>query len=125
MSDPNSANQLWSKWTFKVYEVGKHVQRADVEYNAAKWLVKGFGSAGRVIVKQMVFGWDIECLIEGPPAHDPAFVAKVRQQFWRDFVEKGWNGLSWGSVNVRVMAGDLQEGKPRPQMIEMPFLMGG
>jgi len=125
MGNPNGAKQLWSMWTFKLYEVGRHVPRADVEINAARWLCQGFGSAGRTRVSQNATGWEIECLIEGPPAHDPGFVTKVRQQFQRDFVEKGWNAFSFSTLKVNVMAGDVEDGRPRAQMIEMPHLIGG
>jgi hypothetical protein len=125
LGNPNGAKQLWSKWTFKVYEIGRHCPRSEVEINAARWIYKGFGSAGRIRALQHSVGWEIECLIEGPPAHDPGFVESVRQQFQRDFVSKGWNALSWSSVKVRVMAGDVEDGKPRAQMIEMPFMLGG
>lgn len=120
--NPNGAKQLWSKWTFHVREYGRHMPKASVEWNVGKWLIKGFGSAGRVRVRQDPRGWDIECLIEGPPAHDPAFVSRVAMQFQRDFVDKGWGPMSVGTVEVKVMAGDMEDGKPRRQMIELPAI---
>ena len=120
--DPNSAHQLWSFWIFEVYEAGRRVSRKDVEYNVAKWLKTGFGSAGRMRLKYTATGWRIECLIEGPPAHDPGYVASVRRQFDERFVKQGWGSLAWGKVTVQVMAGSLQDGKPPAQMIEMPLL---
>lgn len=120
--NPNGQNQRWSRWTFEVYEVGRHVPKREVEYNAAKWLRAGFGSAGKVRVNWIVTGWRIDCLIEGPPAHDPGFVASVRREFM-GFVAKGWGPLSWCSVHTRVLAGSLGDGRPASQLVEMPSII--
>ena len=121
--NPNGQNQRWSSWVFEVHEVGRHVPRNDVEYNVAKWLRAGFGSAGKVKVERMVTGWRMRCLVEGPPAHDPGFVASVREQFQARFVAKGWGPLSWGTVSVRLMAGSREDGRPAAQLVEMPMLI--
>lgn len=121
--NPNGQNQRWSRWIFDVYEVGRQVPKKDVEYNAARWIRLGFGSAGRIRVRLRPTGWRIDCLIEGPPAHDPAYLLSVRQQFQVDFVAKGWGGLSWGTASARVVAGSLQDGTPPKQLIEMPSLL--
>lgn len=92
--------------------------RADVEYNFAKWLRLGFGSAGRVRVRQEPFSWIVDCLVEGPPAHDPDYVEMVGHKF-REFVLKGWGPLAIGRATVKIMAGDVQDGRPRAQMIEL------
>ena len=39
--DPNSAHQLWSRWTFLVH--GKRIPLSAVKRNAARWLRSGFG----------------------------------------------------------------------------------
>lgn len=123
MSDPNSQHQIWSSWTFSVYECGRYIPKPEVELNIARWLAKGFGRAGRVKVFRLVTGWRVQVLIEGPPAHDPEYVKSVRRQF-ASFVTKGWGLGAWGDVSVRVMAGDVQDGRPRAQLIEMPHLIG-
>lgn len=120
--DPNTQHQLWSRWRFGIREAGRQVPRADVELNAARWICKGFGSAGRVRVLRTVRGWLIEALIEGVPAHDPGYVASVRQQFRQRFVEPGWGMFAHGRVSAYVMAGDVQDGKSRAQMVMMPVL---
>jgi len=117
--NPNGQGQRWSEWDLRVYEVGRHVPRADVEYNAAKWLRAGFGSAGRVKVESRAWGWVVRCVIEGPPAHDPGYVASVRRQ-WRGFIEQGWGPMSYGLAEVRLLAGSREDGKPSAQLIEMP-----
>ena len=119
--NPNGQNQLWSKWTFTVWEAGKRPARADVELNVARWLRKGFGSVSAARVSKTVLGWRFECLTEGRPAHDPEYVAAVRSGF-KDFVEKGWGVLASCKVNVKIMAGSKQDGKPAEQMVVMPHI---
>jgi len=122
--NPNGQNQLWSHWTFDVFEAGRHVPRKDVEYNAAKWLRAGFGSAGEVRVVRTVRGWRIEARVEGVPAHDPGYFASVRLQFLQRFVGQGWGIVATGTVRARVIAGDLQDGRPRSQWVAMPTVVG-
>jgi hypothetical protein len=121
--NPNGAKQLWSKWTFTIHAAGGRASRQEVELNAARWLKKGFGSAGRARILPTRDGWKIECLIEGPPAHDPEYVASVRRQFQERFVAPKFGVLAWSSTTVRVMAGDAEDGKPRAQMVEMPHIV--
>lgn len=120
--NPNSDHQIWSAWTFSVHEAGRHVPRADVELNVARWLRAGFGSVGEVRVRPMPYGWRIEALVEGAPAHDTAYVESVRLQFQQRFVAQGWGPLASGSVTVKVMAGDVQDGKPPAQVVIVPQL---
>lgn len=115
--DPNSQHQIWSHWTFRVREAGRHVTRVDVEYNVARWLKKGFGSVGEVRVQGTRRGWLIQALVEGVPAHDQAFVADVRKQFQKNFIERGWGPMAYGFVWVRVVAGDTQDGGLRDQLV--------
>jgi hypothetical protein len=115
---------LWARWTFTIHDAGRLVSRAEIELNAARWLKKGFGTAGQCRVTRTLDGWLIEALIEvgqGRPVYDPEYLASVKNAFAR-FVEKGFGMMAWGDVRVRVMAGDTQNGKPRAQMIVMPTL---
>jgi hypothetical protein len=129
--DPNSQHQLWSEWTFTVYEGGRKMPQTDVQANAARWLRAGFGSVGTARVTKKVFtvdaggprpfaqdSWVIEARVEGPPAHDPTYVASVRRMF-NAFVAKGWGPMAVGTLTVRVLAGDQQDGQPRSQVIVM------
>jgi hypothetical protein len=118
--DPNSANQMWSAWTFTVREAGRTAPRADVELNAARWLRRGFGSVGEARVTRTIEGWRIEARVEGVPAHDPAYVASVKREFRERFCAQGWGPLAWGDVRVRILAGDQQDGRPRDQWIGLP-----
>jgi hypothetical protein len=93
-----------------------------VEYNGATWVRAGFGSAGEVRVLATPCGWRISVHIEGVPAHDPGYVASVRRDFLDRFVKPGWGMLASGTVRARVLAGDLQNGRPRPQWVSLPAL---
>lgn len=120
--NPNSQHQLWSEWTFDVFENGKHPSFTEVRDNVRKWLRKGFGSVGRVRVIEKVRTWKIIAQFEGVPAHDPYYVDSVRQQFQKNFVEKGWGLLTVSSVEVKVLAGDIQDGQPSSQLVMMPVI---
>ena len=120
--DPNSAGQLWSRWTFTIFDVGKHPPLKDVEYNALRWLRKGFGSVGHANVIEKIKSWEIVAEVEGAPAHDPIYQKAIRQQFQKTFVEKGWGPLAVGIVEVNILAGNVQEGTPRSQLVVMPMI---
>lgn len=120
--NPNSQHQLWSRWTFSIFELGKRVPFADVRVNAARWLRKGFGSVGRAKVDKTMTGYEITLEVEGVPAHDPAYVASVKDEFQRHFVEKGWNAMTVGTADVAILAGDAQDGKPASQLVVMPSI---
>jgi hypothetical protein len=129
--DPNSAHQLWSRWTFRI-ESAKRVPLADIKPNFARWLRMGFGTAGRARVSEKLetipgpfarVGHIIalECEIEGKPAHDPGYIRSVEKGFDR-FVDQGWGVTANRSVRVKIMAGDLQDGKPRAQLVVLPHI---
>ncbi len=119
--DPNTQHQLWSHWTFNVHEGGTRQQKSDVQRNARIWLRKGFGSDGRARVIATLSGWRIEAVVEGVPAHDPDYVVSVQRGFSR-FVIQGWGILASGTVHVRVLAGDEQNGKPPSQVVMLPAI---
>lgn len=122
--DPNSLNQLWSKWTFDVREMGRRVPRADVELNAARWMRQGFGSVAAMRLVRRPRGWRIEVIVEGKPAHDPRYVAHVEREFCGRFVAGGWGPLAaLGAVKARVIAGSKQDGTPREQWVGIPTII--
>lgn len=131
--DPNSQHQLWSHWTFTVYEGGRHAPYPEVCLNVRRWLRQGFGSMGELKAEERLqtarlpdgtpvpqTTYVIEVRVEGVPAHDPDYVASVRRQFLT-FIAKGWGPLGTGSVQVKVLAGDRQDGTPRQQLIVGAF----
>ena len=47
--NPNSSHQLWSHWTFEIWEYGpKHLNFKFVFHNFKEWANKAFGSVGEV-----------------------------------------------------------------------------
>lgn len=116
--DPNSAHQLWTRWTFRVN--GRRVPFAEAKLNIARWLSKGFGSVGRASITERATGQIVTvCEVEGAPAHDPGYVASVRRSF-RQFVAQGWGVAAVESVDVEILAGDTQDGRPPAQLVVMP-----
>jgi hypothetical protein len=116
--DPNSQHQLWSRWEFRVEAKIENLR--EIELNAARWLRKGFGSVGRTRVSPEIKATGssllIECEVEGVPAHDPDYVASVERGF-RRFVDQGFGVGARASVDVKLLAGDFEDGKPRAQLI--------
>lgn len=120
--DPNSQHQMWSRWIFTVREAGRHAPFEDVKSNAARWARLGFGSVGRIRVVENLQGFVITVEVEGPPAHDPQYVEKVKLEFQQNFVNKGWGNFATGTVKVKILAGDKQDGRPADQLIVLPRL---
>ncbi len=126
--DPNSDHQLWSEWTFKAYEGGRRIPTAAVTVNARRFMAALFGSVGRMKVETRLVKSGaitqvyhvITAQVEGVAAHDPGLVQTVRLQFERDFVKKGMGPLATSTVEVKILAGDQQDGKPRSQLVVLP-----
>lgn len=118
--DPNSEHQLWSHWKLRVAG-GRRLSRADIESNTCRWLRAGFGSVGRARISRTVEGYLIEVQVEGVPAHDPDYLASITRQFDR-FVADGWGPLAVASVDVNIIAGDVQDGSPRRQAVVIPTI---
>lgn len=140
--DPNSQHQLWSRWTFYVYSGTKHPPFTEVREAFARWARMGFGSVGRAKVdewrnrnikrrdssgrwsRQLERGYTLVVETEGRPAHDLGYRASVETCFKRDFVEKGWGSGSGAeaSMEVVILAGDQQDGRPASQLLVMPTI---
>lgn len=126
--DPNSANQRWSRWTFKI-DSPRRVAKADVVYNVAAWLRMLFRTdAARARADRKPLGvgdrWVILCEVEGVAVHDPGVVENVREQF-RIFVSKGFGPLAACSVEAKLLAGDAEAGDPAEQLVVMPAIHRG
>lgn len=122
--DPNSQNQVWSQWIFTVHDGGRICPRRDVEYNAARWLRRGFGSVATCRVSRTRDGWLIMARVEGAPADDRRYVDSVAKEFARKFVAGGWGPMAWGDVRARVIAGPAR-GRPRAQWVSIPTIRLG
>lgn len=129
--NPNSKNQNWSKWTFKVSLGDKRPGFEEVKYNAAVFGRKVFGSVSQMRVYadfvqnrngKFSIGWVIEVLTEGHPAHDREFVNAVCANWVKNFFTPGFGSNAHIDCEAKVMAGDPQNGKPADQMIILPAL---
>lgn len=119
--NPNSQHQLWSEWTFNVWDSGKHPSYNEVLDNTRRWLRKGFGSVGEMKVEEKVRSWHIVVRVEGVPATDPNYQVQVHESFQR-FVEQGWGILAVGVVDVKILAGDEEKGEPPAQLVVLPII---
>lgn len=127
--NPNSTHQLWSLWTFE-FTARKPVPEEEVSYNARKFFKQLFHTdAGQVRVSQIPTDafrttlWSIDLRIEGPPAHDPDCRESVQKQFTEHFMKRGFKLAQFRSMEVSILAGDSQDGKPPDQLIVMPTLI--
>lgn len=124
--DPNSEHQLWARYTFKVYG-GRIIPDREARLNITRWLRHMFGAAGRVRFLTTIEGprntvvFTAEVEAEGRAAHDPTYESYVRRE-WDKLVEKGWGRTAIGALHIKILAGDLQDGKPREQLIVMPSI---
>jgi hypothetical protein len=123
--NPNSTNQMWSKWAWFVAPANglEAIPRKweEVRTNIARFGRKAFGSASQMNIRQTGRGYIIEVLSEGHPVHDPAFVAHMRQA-WDQFFKCGFGLGTTSSMTAKLMAGSRQDGTPSDQMVIMPTL---
>jgi hypothetical protein len=121
--DPNSQNQLWSRWTATVVPSTRTTPSfALVRENCARFYRKAFGSATELqLVGSDVPGatWTIDCRTEGHPAHDPTYVAYMTENL-RRFLCVGFGQQSKVTFDVKIEAGDKQDGTPADQIIIGP-----
>lgn len=123
--DPNSQHQLWSRWIFRIdAPVEKRPPVDEVVANARRYVAKLFHSTiGRVRCDQQGGRYVLIVEIEGPPAHDPAYVARVIEDVRTRFVAQGFGPRArLTDTVVGILAGDTQDGQPPAQLIVMPRL---
>lgn len=121
----NSANQIWSRWTFGVQaSPDKLPLLRECKKNFAGWCKMGFGSAGRArIFKPSVLEYVFEVEVEGPPANDPQYKTHIKREFIGYFMFKGFGyQSSLVRFDVKPLAGHFEDGKPADQMIVIPPL---
>lgn len=124
--NPNSAHQIWSRWTFTVVP-GRSIARpwAQVHANCARFGRQAFGAASEMrITSHGGRQWTIDVRTEGHPVHDAAYVDWMTAQWRRFFVEGFGVGTSVTCV-TKFEAGDRQDGRPADQLIIVPPLAVG
>jgi len=121
----NSEHQLWSQWTFGIEaDLDKVPSFEEVLTNARAYFTKLFGHAGRIRVEQPDFlTFRIFVQVEGKPANDPDFRTHVKRQFIENFIFKGFGFCAkLVEFDVKILAGDRQDGTPRDQLIVVPTI---
>lgn len=120
--NPNSAHQIWSKWTFHVTPGRKiRTTRAELEANCGRFGRKAFGSASqmRITTKKGVLIVDVRT--EGHPVHEPPYVEWMRQQ-WARFFLNGFGAGTTVTLDTKLEAGSRQDGTPADQLIILPSI---
>lgn len=129
--DPNSAHQLWSRWTaivtvpFSAIQASQEFRGAMID-TSARFYRGLFGSVSELNVDARQLGpasseFVVVCRTEGAPAPDAEFRRRRMADISAFF---GRNLSRYGDVNVRVdvhvEAGDVGDGKPPAQLILGP-----
>lgn len=119
--NPNSANQVWSRWTFIVRpDVTARPVFADVRANCARFGRKAFGSATEMRVEQRADRtWLIDVRTEGAPIQDDAYVADMVKS-WKRFFRGGFGVMASVTATTKLEAGSPQTGAPSDQLIIVP-----
>ena len=126
--DPNSRNQQWSQWVFAVDLLRRsffEVSFATVKANVARFMRKGFGSAARCRIEQKITPagstrYVVTVQAEGANANDPEKRAYM-ETCVRRFMENGL-GRVRVSMEVSLLAGSPEDGRPADQWLIMPPL---
>lgn len=126
--NPNSTNQRWSQWTYRVFPDGtKKPPYALVKENCARFGRTIFGAASEMKIEQAKdprngrLYWEIVTRSEGHPAHDPKFVQWMHAQ-WAQFLKHGFGEQSEILAVSSLIAGSRQDGTPADQWIALPKL---
>jgi hypothetical protein len=119
--NPNSVNQVWSRWTATVVPdrtraLPSHEQVRD---NCARFYRKAFGSATELHIVASPATWTIDCRTEGHPAHDPNYQAYMTSNLQK-FLLNGFGPRASIQFDVRLEAGSRQDGTPPDQLIIGP-----
>ena len=96
------------RWTF-----------AQVRDNCARFGRARFGSASQMRVVERARNWLVEVRTEGHPAHDPGARAAMLAA-WERFFVAGFGSGAKVVAEVKIEAGDQQDGRPSAQVIIMP-----
>jgi hypothetical protein len=126
--DPNSTHQRWSRW---VATVRAHRTRRptleDVRLNWTRYVRRLFRTTvGRIRVEVLDDRYRLVAELEGPPVHDPAYVAWVRRELAGAFVAKGFGpGAVLEDLETALLAGSAEDGRPAAQLLVLPRLTIG
>lgn len=131
--NPNSKNQLWSRWSIQIQmpfspRHGSPIFEDEVKTACAKFLRQEFGSASELkftaAASLRTTTLKLVLRTEGIAAHDPGLRKSKMDRIANFF---GENLRQYGEVKVTVdvfiEAGDVQDGKPPAQVIVGDFVI--
>lgn len=121
--DPNSAHQLWSRWTWTV-RPGRRVAVPfePIKATMARFARQRFGSAGQMRIVEQLDRYIVEVRIEGKPAHDPDYVRHERVRWHMFFLELFGIRTEVELAGPKIEAGSRQDGTPPDQLIILPSI---
>lgn len=121
--NPNTAHQLWSKWTIVIRPGRPFAPDFEVvRVNTARFMRKAFGSAGQCRVRRFARAWVVEVLAEAERhPHDRDTFTAVSRDFTR-FFRNGFGEAADVRVKARLMAGQRLDGRPPDQLLILPAL---
>lgn len=132
--DPNTEHQVWTSWAFRVYVHGTGWQRPEwetVKREFTRFFAKAsVGHCAELSVAELRVSGDLtrpvyhlDWRVEDNRALDLDYRERIRQHVER-FAEGGFGtGQVSVTCDVRLLAGDAENGKPRAQLIVMPSVI--
>lgn len=123
-SNPNSANQTWSRWTFKCFiPTKKSLTFEEILLNWRKFCPLLFKThSGRLKLTKTNSHYKFVADIEGVSINDPLYRADVKMRMREHFIRKGLGNYSANSMKMEssLLSGSAQDGTPPVQLIVLP-----
>lgn len=126
--NPNSENQIWSKWDFFIIPSPTWVKTFGaytdtfkfVKDSCARFGRELFGSPSMMNVQQKVhcgaMAFTVEIITEGHPVGDHHFRDCIEKR-WRMFFKKAFGEETTLHMAAKLMAGKRDDGQPPDQMV--------
>ena len=119
--NPNSKNQLWSRWTWTVHP-GRRVAVPflPIRDALARFGRRRFGSVGQMRVTEKLDHYVVDVRLEGKPVHDPDYVRHESMVWHAYFLELFGPRTVVTMTPPKLEAGSRQDGSPPDQLIIIP-----
>lgn len=121
VANPNSAHQTWSKWIITIRPGLPFAPEVEtVRTNTARFIRKGFGSAGQFRIRRFASAWVVDFLVEADRHPDDPETFRYFARSFTDFFRNGFGPGTQVHVKARLMAGQRLDGRPPDQIVIMP-----
>lgn len=121
--NPNSANQLWSKWIVVVRpNVRFQPSYETVLTNVLRFVRKGFGSGGQLKLEQFPKAWVVTFLVDAQRHPNDPETFKYFGRAFTLFFNNAFGSQAEVVVKARLMAGPRLDGRPPDQLIMLPSI---